>query len=167
VFVALWPTPAVRTRLSEVADQLARLAVGGRQMAAANLHLTLAFIGMLQADRVADLARGLADCATSEFDWVVDRVGHFSAARVVWAGGADSANLRAVTASVRELLESMDIDFDRKPFAAHVTLLRDVARWNTPHHAIDPSIVWRCQRPALIRSDPGPHGVSYTPVQAG
>jgi 2'-5' RNA ligase len=166
VFVALWPTPAVRTRLSEVADKLARLAVGGRQMAAANLHLTLAFIGMLQADRVATLARGLADCATPEFDWIVDRVGHFSGARVVWAGGANNAHLHALAATVRELLESMTIDFDRKPFAAHVTLLRDVARWKTPHHAIDPSIIWRCQRPTLVRSDPGPRGVSYTPVDA-
>jgi 2'-5' RNA ligase len=133
-------------------------------MASANLHLTLAFIGMLQADRVAGLARRLAECATAEFDWIVDRIGHFTGARVVWAGGADNAHLRALAASVRELLESMDIDFDRKPFAAHVTLLRDVVRWNTPHYAIDPSIVWRCRGPTLVRSNPGPHGVSYVPV---
>ena len=166
VFVALWPTPTVRMRLSEVADRLSRLAVGGRQIAAANVHLTLAFIGTLQADRVASLARRLAECAGSEFDWILDRVGHFSGARVVWAGGPDNEHLRALATTVRELLDSMDIDFDPKPFAAHVTLLRDVARWTTPQYTIEPSIVWRCCAPTLVRSEPGPRGVSYEPVQA-
>lgn len=167
VFVALWPTPAVRTRLSEVASQLARLAAGGRQIAAANLHLTLAFIGMLHTDRVAGLASRLAECATSEFDWIVDRVGHFAGARVVWAGGADNSQLGGLAATVRQLLESTEIDFDRKPFAAHVTLLRNVVRWSTPHYPIAPSIVWRCQGPTLVRSEPGSRGVSYTPVRVG
>jgi 2'-5' RNA ligase len=165
VFVALWPTPAIRTRLSEVADQLARRAVTGRQVAAANLHLTLAFIGLLHVDRAASLARRLDEYATSEFDWIVDRVGHFAGARVVWAGGPDNAQLSALAAGVRELLESTDIPFDRKPFAAHVTLLRDVGRWNV-RFSIDPSIAWRCHGPTLLRSEPGPHGVSYVPVAA-
>jgi len=165
VFVALWPTPAIRTRLSEVADQLARCAITGRQFAAANLHLTLAFIGSLEVDRVASLARRLDQYATSEFDWIVDRVGHFAGARVVWAGGPDNAQLSALAAGVRDLLGSSDIPFDHKPFAAHVTLLRDVVRWNT-RFSIEPSIIWRCHGPTLVRSETGPHGVSYAPVSA-
>ena len=163
VFVALWPSPSVRGRLGEVTENLARRATGARRMAPLNLHLTLAFIGSLREDRVADLVLHLERCKASGFDWMLDHVGHFDAARVLWAGGPENAAVLGLAAKVRELLDGLEIEYDRKPFVPHVTLLRNVGRWAAGNWAIDPAIVWPCKGPMLVRSEQGAKGVSYIP----
>lgn len=164
VFVALWPTPEVRARLSSVADDLAGRMTVGRRVVASNFHLTLAFIGSLQTDQVAELARRVDSCQRSEFNWVVDHIGHFEGARVVWAGGPPCAPLLELAKMARAMLDAIRIDYDHKPFAPHVTVLRNVARWRAGDVSIDPQIVWPCRGPTLVRSEQGPNGVTYIPV---
>jgi 2'-5' RNA ligase len=133
-------------------------------MPASNLHLTLAFIGSLAENRTAALAQRLIACSTTEFDWVIDHVGHFARARVVWAGGPQSPKLLALAARVRELLDELAVPYDRKPFAPHVTLLRDVVRWPANVAPIKPEITWPCEQPTLICSEHRADGVIYVPV---
>jgi len=164
VFVALWPTLAVREHLRDVASRLAADAVNARVISASNLHLTLAFIGPLDEKRVTEIARRLTAWPTAEFDWVIDHVGYFERARVVWAGGRQSAKLFALASSVRRMLDELPVTYDRKPFAPHVTLLRDAARSPTNGTCIQPEIVWPCERPTLVRSERRAGGVVYVPV---
>jgi len=166
VFVALWPTPEVRARLRVVSDDLARRAAKARQVEAANLHLTLAFIGSLEAELVPELSTRVHSCRSDGFDWVIDRAGHFEGARVVWAGGPPCAPLVDLARRTRAMLDLMHIGYDRKPFAPHVTVLRDVARWPAGEFRISPEIAWPCKGPTLVRSEPGPAGVAYVPVTA-
>jgi 2'-5' RNA ligase len=166
VFIALWPTPGVRERLSEVATDLARLAVRARPVPAANLHQTLAFIGPLAPDRVVELASRLDGWRWPPFDWALDHVGHFGDARVLWAGGPANKALSSAAAEVRVLLDALDIAYDRKPFAPHVTLLRNVLRWSKRPWLIDPPIVWPCEQPVLLRSQQTGSGVTYIPETA-
>lgn len=164
VFVALWPTPAIRLRLAEVTADAARDVERARPVDPANLHLTLAFIGSLRTDRVEDLARQLEHCGAAKFDWTLDHLGHFARAQVIWAGGVSNPALLALAGEVRELLDRMQIDYDRKPFVPHVTLLRDVAGRLSRANLIEPPIVWPGARPTLVRSVSGADGVSYLPV---
>jgi 2'-5' RNA ligase len=164
VFVALWPTPAVRERLRDVTSRLAADALTARIISASNLHLTLAFIGSLGENRTEALAERLTTWSTTEFDWVIDHVGYFARARVVWAGGPQTPKLFALAASVRELLEELAVSYDRKPFAPHVTLLRDVAHWPANVVPIKPEVTWPCKRPTVIRSEHRADGVVYVPV---
>src|SRR5882672_3469837 len=119
VFIALWPTHAARERLRDIASRLTADGVKARVMPASNLHLTLAFIGPLDEKRVTEVARRLTAWPTAQFDWVIDHVGYFARARVVWAGGHQSANLFALAASVRRMLDEFPLTYDRKPFAPH------------------------------------------------
>jgi 2'-5' RNA ligase len=164
VFVALWPTSVVRDRLDAVADQLAPSAPHARRIAAANFHLTLAFIGSLSEERVSELAGSIGQCAAEEFDWVVDHVGHFDRVHVVWAGGAATAALRGLAGRVFALLNSLAIEYDRKAFAPHVTLLRNVTRWHAGRTPIEPAIVWRSRRATLVLSEQTTGGVVYVPL---
>jgi 2'-5' RNA ligase len=164
VFVALWPTDHVRARLDEVAGALLQNAQGARRVPAENLHLTLAFIGALAEDRLCDLARRVQSCTAGGFDWTIDRVGFFARAHVVWAGGTANDPLLTLAASVRRMLDAEGVAYDPKPFAPHVTLLRDVGRWPAKVAVIEPAIVWNCKAPTLIRSEPGENGVAYQPV---
>jgi 2'-5' RNA ligase len=151
-------------QLGALAARLAQAAPRARAVPAANLHLTLAFVGKLEPEDVVQLAGRLSARATAEFDWCIDRIGYFDRARVVWAGGPDNAALHDLARDVRGLLDSMAVAYDRKPFVAHVTLLRDVRRWRVPPTSVAPPILWKCGTPTLVRSMQAATGVVYMPV---
>jgi RNA 2',3'-cyclic 3'-phosphodiesterase len=164
VFVALWPPPAVRARLSDVAAALPAHTSAGRQVAASNLHLTLAFIGPLEEERVAELGAHVERFRIEPFVWCIDHLGAFPRARVLWAGGAASPALASLAEGVRELLDRLHVEYDRKPFSAHVTLIRDAARLPAGTALIDPPIEWVCERVTLVQSVNDGVGAVYRPL---
>lgn len=164
-FVALQPDEAALDRLDQLAgEQLSRFP-SARRMRRDNLHLTLAFIGALDADRARQVAARLAAEPSTPLDWSLDSVGAFAAARVLWVGGND-ARLDALAAQSRRLLDDLGVPFDRKPFVAHVTLLRNVPREAAREATgrLEPPIVWRAGTPVLLESRAGADGIRYLPV---
>lgn len=153
-FVALWPDDAARERLAAVAREQQRRFPRARAMRAENLHLTLAFIGELDETRAAKVAAVLDALPFESFGWTLDAVGAFDRARVLWAAGPDCAPLAALAQRVRALLDELRVRYDRKPFVAHVTLLRDLTRDDARRAAapIAPPVVWRADRPQLLQS---------------
>ena len=165
VFIALWPPSSVRVRLAEVAADVGPRLPGGRPIRAENLHLTLAFVGSLQVDRVAELSAEIERFRIEPFVWTIDRLGAFDRARVLWAGGNPTPALERLAINVRVLLDRLQVPFDRKPFAAHVTLIRDLPRASEVNASIDPPITWPCERPTLVRSQSGDRsGQAYVPL---
>jgi 2'-5' RNA ligase len=166
-FVALQPDAAALERLDGLAaEQHARLPAA-RRMRRENLHLTLAFIGPLDPLRARRLAARLAAEAPTPFDWSLATLGAFAGARVLWVGGAD-ARLDALAARARALLDALGVGYDRKPFVAHVTLLRNVPReaGRVAEQRVEPPILWHAAAPVLLESRPEPGGVRYLPVAA-
>jgi RNA 2',3'-cyclic 3'-phosphodiesterase len=156
-FIAARPDEATRSRLDKLAAQLQRRFAGSRRMRAANLHLTLAFIGELSPAVASAAARAMQSLAFDPLVWTLDRVGHFPRARVVWVGGEDAA-LTELAARVRIALAAVQVGFDPKPFVAHVTVLRDLATHGAAHDAgatldaIEP-IRWRIERAEMMVSE--------------
>jgi 2'-5' RNA ligase len=155
VFIALWPPSSVRARLAEVAADVGPRFPEGRPIRAENLHLTLAFVGSLHVDRVIELSAEIERFRIEPFVWTIDRLGAFNRARVLWVGGNPTPALERLAIDVRTLLDHLRVPFDRKPFAAHVTLIRDMPRTSEANATIDPPISWPCERPTLVRSQPG------------
>lgn len=153
-FVALWPDDATRERLAAVAREQQRRFPRARAMRADNLHLTLAFIGELDEARAAKVAAALEALSFDSFGWTLDAVGAFERARVLWAAGPDCAPLAALAQRARALLDELRVRYDRKPFVAHVTLLRDLTRDEARRAAalIAPPVAWRADRPQLLQS---------------
>lgn len=153
-FVALWPDDAARERLAAIAREQQRRFARARAMRAENLHLTLAFIGELDETRAAKVAAALDALPFESFAWTLDAVGAFERAHVLWAAGPDCAPLAVLAQRVRALLDELHVRYDRKPFVAHVTLLRDLARADARRAAapIAPPVVWRADRPQLLQS---------------
>lgn len=153
-FVALWPDDATRERLAAVAREQQRRFPRARAMRADNLHLTLAFIGELDEARAAKVAAALEALSFDSFGWTLDAVGAFERARVLWAAGPDCAPLAALAQRARALLDELRVRYDRKPFVAHVTLLRDLTRDDARRAAapIAPPVAWRADRPQLLQS---------------
>ncbi len=96
------------------------------------LHFTLAFLGALPEERVAQVTAASAAGAggARTFGVPIDQVGRFppsGSQRVVWAGSGDAAAAGRIVelgARVRAELARASIPFDPKPLLPHVTLAR-------------------------------------------
>lgn len=159
-FLAAWPDAAARERCRALTAALRPHAEHGRVMRPENLHLTLAFIGELPDARGAEVAAACAALPPFACDWSLGEIGFFARPRVLWAGGEATDGLQAIAAAARELLDRLQIGYDRKPFVPHVTLLRDVRRFDGPR-AIEPPIAWPIREVALYRSGRDESGARY------
>jgi 2'-5' RNA ligase len=134
-----------------------------------NLHLTLAFIGELPLARGREAAGALHGLATERFDWRIDHIGRFERAHVLWAGGPPQSRLSELAEQVRGQLRALQIRFDSKQFAAHVTLLRDLPAARSVGstdtiEAIEP-FGWPIEAVQLLVSERDLHGATrYRPL---
>jgi len=159
LFFALWPDDAVRGALVAWARALQR-ECGGRPTRPGNLHMTLAFLGDTEVERIEALKRAAGGVKPRAFELVVDQPGYWKHNRIAWAGAsADPPALTEMVGELREALKAAKFRFDAKPFVSHVTLLRK-ARPPAAMPALA-SIVWRGSGFALIRSVHGPDGTDY------
>jgi RNA 2',3'-cyclic 3'-phosphodiesterase len=163
LFFALWPDDEVRAALASLTGRLAS-ECGGRVMAAANLHTTLAFLGNVPQDRV-DSFVALADAlVAAPFELPLDTVGYWRHNRIVWTGARlVPPALDHLAADMKRGIEALAWPVDDRRYAAHVTLLRDARRGPAERVAALP--LWRVKDFALVCSAQGPEGVQYTPLK--
>jgi 2'-5' RNA ligase len=162
-FIAAWPGDAARERCRALIEEVRAHADHGRVMRAENLHLTFAFIGNLEDAIAGRVAAACTALASEPCDLMLDEVGLFRRPRVLWAGGPTSAAVDALAQRARALLDQMQIAYDRKPFVPHVTLLRDVRRYDGAR-VIAPPIAWPIPELALYRSGRDALGARYDRV---
>jgi 2'-5' RNA ligase len=151
LFFALWPPDAARAALARHAVDVAERC-GGRPVAAAKIHLTLAFLGELAPERAA-AASAAADRVTGEaFVATFDRLGAFSRAGVAWvAPSRPPAQLEALAAALAARLRESGFALEERAFAAHVTLARRIRR--KPEGALPEPLAWEANAFALVESD--------------
>ena len=125
LFFALWPGNAVRDQLYSVAQDL-RHAGGGRLMRRVNLHQTLVFVGAVAAEHVADIVAAAAAVHAAPFGLAFGATGFWRHKRIVWAAPfATPPPLTALVSALAAGLTRAGIEYDDRPYSAHVTLLRD------------------------------------------
>jgi RNA 2',3'-cyclic 3'-phosphodiesterase len=176
-FVAVRLTADMRARLGEETARLRALHPGVAWVAPENLHLTLKFLGRVQAPTlerlVMALERAVADHAPFPLDCV--GLGAFPTTlrpRVIWAGVTDGARQTArLAGAVEQALAPLGFTPGARPFSAHVTLGRLRAPQKTPAlaRALEDGqgrAFGRMQVTAiaLVRSDLSPRGARYTDV---
>jgi RNA 2',3'-cyclic 3'-phosphodiesterase len=161
LFYALLPENGVRLALANLARDVAR-ETGGRAARAENLHLTLAFLGNVPQERIAELAEigARAAEAAAPFPLTLDALGVFRDAGVAWAGPqAIPAGLRRVFDVLRASLRAAVLPTERRVFNPHVTLARRC------HHGLAATVMepldWRVESIALMASETLPEGARY------
>jgi RNA 2',3'-cyclic 3'-phosphodiesterase len=153
LFFALWPDESARGALAAHARQVAGRC-GGRPVPAANLHLTLVFLGEVDPARIEALRRAAAGVAAESFDLALDLVGGFRRARVAWAGcRLAPPPLLALQSALEERVRDAGFSPDARPFAPHLTLARNV-REPLEAQAIG-AVGWRADAFALVESARG------------
>ena len=121
LFVALPLPPALGDALARLAPASAP---GIRPQAAADLHVTLHFLGMAAVDSTRAALRPVAAPA---FAVALTLPGQFFARghpRTLFAGVAPAAPLRELHAMLGRRLEAAGFEPDSRPFVPHVTLAR-------------------------------------------
>jgi 2'-5' RNA ligase len=159
LFFALWPDDRVRVKLAAYA-RAAHERTGGRIMRPDGLHITLAFLGDVDAVRLDSLCTIAASVAVRPFDWMLDEAGFWRHNRIVWVGATVvPPQLASLVADLRAALQVGGFAFDGKPFVPHATLIRKGA----PPRDV-PALVpipWRVTRFVLLKSVPTEEGSRY------
>lgn len=158
LFFALWPDAAVRDKLYRAA-QAAHRGGGGRLMRRTNLHQTLVFVGMVADERVALVKAAAAGINAPPFKLEFGTTGYWRHNRIIWAAPAATPQpLAALVGALEAGLTRAGIGFDRRPYSAHITLVRD-ARASAPLPAL--KFEWHLRDFALVESGRDAGGVAY------
>ncbi len=161
VFFAIWPDAEAVSHLAALGHAMA--GSGGRTMRPASLHLTLAFIGAVETEKLAALRDVGAAVDGDAFELSLDRLGFWPQRGILWAG------CRQPPSALRRLSERLDaglaaagFPLERpggKSLMPHVTLARRVRCRELPR--LETPIRWRVDTFALVESHLHPSEASY------
>ena len=120
LFVAIQLNQSVKQLAKDVQSTFKQFGVRGNYTSQENLHITLAFIGEYgDPNAVMD---ALKSVRFAPFAVTIDEVGSFD--ELWWMGPSDSGDLNKLAGKVRHALSDAGIDFDKKKFNPHITLVR-------------------------------------------
>jgi 2'-5' RNA ligase len=151
LFFALWPGASQREALSTV--QQALPPGRGRLVHREDLHITLAFLGDVDAPRRSCAEETADGVRVVPFDLMLDRFGCFPRSRVLWCGS--SARPQPLLALVHALnggLIGCGFRLERRPFHPHATLARKSRP--LPARALEAPIDWPVSAFSLVTSVP-------------
>ena len=156
LFFALWPPEATALALERWAAPLK-----GRRVPAGNIHMTLAFLGEAEPEKARAAARR-AQGAT--FRLPIEEARHWAHNDIVRAGP------RSMPPPLRQLVESLQLELfregfilERRPFAAHVTLVRKA---QPQPLAPLPPVEWPVKELCLMSSTPTGRGAAYSRIES-
>jgi 2'-5' RNA ligase len=152
LFFALWPGDAVRHALFHWQTQ--NLPPDMRWTHRDDLHLTLHFLGQVDAARLDDLRRLGGGLEQPRFTILLDEIGYWPRPRILWA--APSRVPGELTGLYRWLesgLQALGLETDSRPYRPHITLARKV-RARSQWQALEP-LAWAVDELALVESRPG------------
>ena len=100
------------------------------------------------------------------FDLPIEVAKYWSRSEIVWAGPKDLPNsLGKLVAQLRGALEGDGLVLERRPFAAHITLIRKASQ--PPLLPPLPAVRWLARQFALVRSASGAyHTLAEFPLHA-
>jgi RNA 2',3'-cyclic 3'-phosphodiesterase len=156
LFFALWPPPTTAAALYEWSS-----ALQGRAIPAENIHLTLAFLGEADPAKATAAARPVR---ARRHRLPIDVARYVKRNEMVWAAPRDMPlELAELVRALHLQLYRHEFILDRRPFAAHVTLLRKAAAPKTLPPP--PRVDWPVDEFLLVRSRTSSKGASYEPVE--
>jgi 2'-5' RNA ligase len=130
LFTAVTLGNAVETQAAAGIERLRALAPRARWVSADKVHLTLVFLGEVDAAKLPELEEVLTRVSHhhAPFTLTIEGGGYFGPPRhphVLWAGvGGATAALGALQAEVATVLEPLGFPKEKRMYAAHLTLAR-------------------------------------------
>jgi len=162
LFFALWPDAEIGARIAAVADAAA-LASGSRRVPRENYHLTLAFVGEIEASRAALLQQIGHEQRAAGFTVTLDAYEYWSDSKVLVAVARQSpTGFIGLWSRLHEALSMLHRPPSHGALRPHVTLARKVAQ--APVQQAMSPLLWRARHFSLVRSDTSGARSVYTVV---
>lgn len=159
LFFALWP-PADTARALAAWARAAQRETGGRTIDETKIHLTLAFLGEADPERAVYAAARVSGAA---HHLPVDQARYWRESSIVWVGPHDTPPaLQALFERLSLELYREQFILERRPFAAHVTLIRKARAAKLPPL---PALEWPVREFLLVRSALSSSGSAYEPLE--
>lgn len=159
LFFALWPAPALRRQLHSLALQT-QAATGGRTMRAETLHMTLLFLGEVPLAQISQLEQAADTVEFEAFAFALEQLSCWRHNQILYAAPAQAVPpLQALAQRLRTAADLAGIDYDKRGFTPHVTLLRKVQHPPEQRALVLP--LWQVQEFALVESQAAGPGVRY------
>lgn len=163
LFFALWPEPKLQASFYAAGEKLYRHC-GGSRTRRENIHLTLAFLGAVEAPRLERVIAVAERIQLPAFTLVFPRLGWWRQNQVAWAALAETPPLLLdIVKALQRGLAQEGFKFDERRYLPHVTLLRKA---NCPDGVVESHpIRWQVNEFALVRSTLREDGAHYAIVK--
>ena len=159
LFFASWPDGDTALALERWAREAGR-ASGGRITKAATIHLTLAFLGDVAADRLRAAIEAAGRVAAPAHVLPIEEARYWPHNRIVWAGPREvPPALARLAGLLKRELEGEGFKLEARPFSAHVTLIRKAREPGSLPPL--PAIEWPVGEFVLVRSTLASEGSRY------
>lgn len=171
LFLAIELPAVCKEGLAKIRSDIA----GARWVPLEQLHLTLAFLGEVDADAAVRLGEALAKVEAKEFTLAFTGAGCFPnrhQPRVLWAGLSKELRLTSLAAAINAVVRGCSIPMEERPFSPHITLarlklpcLREVTEFLASNSSIEiaPFVV---REFTLFQSRLRQHGAVHLPLRS-
>lgn len=181
-FIALELNEGLQRHLSEVIREMASALPALRWVNPSGIHLTLAFLGELDDEQLAQAiaASEVAARQAQPFSYRLTRPGFFGSPRsprVIWMGIEEpTGKLNQLHRALNSALEQRDFEIDKRPFSPHLTLARVKApltpneqqtfqRLLADPQLSKPSLPYTVSALAVMKSELSRSGAQYSAIK--
>ena len=123
LFVAITLSDEMKKSITGTLHEMKKSGIHGNYVPTKNLHLTLAFIGECRdAEAVKE---ALSSVSFKPFKLALSEMGTFG--DLLWVGMKGGQGVSGAARAVRDALDAAGIDYDRKKFTPHITIVRKMS----------------------------------------
>lgn len=163
LFFALWPDDTTRKSIAQFAESMNN--IRGKKVQAVNFHITLSFLGEVEASRIDSLLRAAGGVRGQGFELVLDKLDCFSRSRIMYMGCSHiPGRLKQLVCNLEEKLAGCGYVREKRPYTPHVTLARKYSQPAHPQGVIN--IAWSVKNFSLVESRSGVDSVGYHVLQS-
>ena len=157
LFFALWPDDQTRLNLVSLSQSIETQ--GFRPVHPLNIHVTLVFLGQVDAASELSIKHSVPAISAKPFDLTFDQLSYWSKPKVLCLTCSHTPDeVQSLVAELNREAESCGLQTETRPYQPHITLARH-ARY-LPNLNIEP-VVWRVESFCLVESCSEPGGVCY------
>jgi 2'-5' RNA ligase len=161
LFFALWPDEKVRASLARLIDALKQTAAG-KWVKPDNLHITLAFLGAVNEDRLASVDEVAEGIVGQPFELRLDRIEFWKKSGVICLSPAITpVALENLASTLTAELRRIGFVMENRPWRAHLTIARKGCPGFLSPQYLDDPICWSANSFTLVESQISPMGSLY------
>jgi 2'-5' RNA ligase len=157
LFFALWPDDQTRLKLVRLSQSI--VTQGFRPVHPQNLHITLVFLGQVDAASDLLIKHSVSAISAEPFDLTFDQLSYWSKPKVLCLTCSHTPDEgQTLVAELNREAANCGLQTETRPYQPHITLARHAQY--LPNLSIEP-MVWRAESFCLVESFSEPGGVNY------